>query len=177
MSTKRLVRILSVPLLVAVALWWWLAAVNESERKRAAQHAEEIQGVWVVIELRQLNHEPSEDERRFLESGGYKITITHEKMIHSTDQSEDEMRYRLDTTKTPPVLTLLKNGKVIAKAIYELKGDELKICQGRTPIDGAKPVPPTDFEIQNAAPGTSPSLFILQRERAKENGSAIEERL
>jgi uncharacterized protein (TIGR03067 family) len=123
--------------------------------------AAEIQGTWNVVEMQQVGYEPSEGEREFYKSGGYKITFTKDKMIHSPDHSS--MQYRLDTTKVPGVLELTKDGKVIAKGIYELMGDELRICQGRTPTDGSQPKPPASFDIKQAAPDEFPSLMILRR--------------
>jgi hypothetical protein len=66
-----------------------------------------------------VSHQSSKEEREFLKSGGYKITITADKMIHSPDKSE--MKYRLEVTKSPKVLELLVDGNVIAKAIYDIK--------------------------------------------------------
>ncbi len=123
--------------------------------------AELIQGTWNVLELQQVGYEASEDERNIYKNGGYKITFTKNKTIHSPDHSS--MDYQLDTTQTPHVLELLQSGKVIAKAIYELAGDDLKICQGRTPTDGSEPKPPTSFDIKHAAAGEFPTLMILRR--------------
>jgi uncharacterized protein (TIGR03067 family) len=119
----------------------------------------------VVVDLQQVNREVTKEEREFFKRGGYKITITEQKMIHSPDGSE--ARYRLDTTRTPRVLELLDRGRVTARAIYELKGDDLKICQGRKPTGGENPVPPAAFDITTAAPGAFPTLFVLKREVKK----------
>jgi RNA polymerase sigma factor (sigma-70 family) len=124
-----------------------------------------IRGTWVVVALRQTNHEPTKAEKEFFKKGGYKITITADKMIHSLDKSE--MKYRLDTTRTPRVMEFLEGGKVIAKAIYELKGDDLKFCQGRRPKGGEGPKAPTDFDVRKAQRSEFPTLFILKRDTAK----------
>jgi len=139
-------------------------SADEPELKKD-DDGELIQGTWVVVELQQVNREATKEEKEFYKNGGYTIRITGEKMIHSPDKSEG--RYRLDTSKMPRVLELLEDGKVIAIAIYELKGDDLKFCQGRKPMGGREPEPPSDFDIKKAAPDTFPTLFILKREKAK----------
>ncbi len=126
--------------------------------------AELIQGTWVLVELNQSAHAATEEEKEFLKKGGYKITITGEKMIHSPDNSEG--RYRLDPTKMPRLLEFLEGDKVIVKGIYELDGDDLKFCLGRKPEHGEEPQLPINYDLKNAVPGTFPSLWILKRETA-----------
>jgi uncharacterized protein (TIGR03067 family) len=145
-----------------------ISADDAKPKKDAAGDAQLIRGTWVVVDLQQVNHEVTKEEREFFRKGGYKITITGRTMLHSPDKSEG--RYRLDTAKRPRVLEVLDGGRVVARAIYELKGDDLKICQGRKPTGGGEPVPPADFDIKKAAPGTFPTLFILRREAAKPAG-------
>lgn len=126
-----------------------------------------IQGTWSVVELHQVNHQPSQEEKDFLKSGGYKITITADKLIHSPDNSQ--VKYRLDLTKKPRVLEQLMDEKVFARAIYDLKGHDLKICQGRKPVEGGEPEPPTEFDIAKAKPGTFPTLYVLKRDAARQD--------
>jgi hypothetical protein len=78
------------------------------------------------------------------------------------------MTYRLDQTKSPKVLETLKNGKVIARSIYDLKGNDLKLCMGRKAESG-EPEPPDSFEIPKRKPGTFPTLFVLKRDVAKKS--------
>jgi uncharacterized protein (TIGR03067 family) len=124
--------------------------------------AEKIQGTWIVVELRQAGHTPTAEEQDRYKNGGFKIRITGDRLVYLIDQSGAE--YRLNPSRTPKVMSLLMNGRVIAKAIYELNGDDLKICQGRTPEGGGPPRPPASFDIDKAPPGTSPTLFILKRD-------------
>jgi uncharacterized protein (TIGR03067 family) len=153
----------SFPVLLAgYALSLTTLLAGESGPQRAAEDdAKLIQGTWNVVELHQVSHQSSKEEKEFLKSGGYKIIITSDKLIHSPDKSE--ARYQLDVTKSPKVLELIVDGKVIAKAIYDLKGDNLRICQGRKPPFGGEPEPPTDFDIAKAKIGTFPTLYVLKR--------------
>ena len=137
------------------------AATNKATR----DDAKLIQGNWTVVELLQVNHQSTKEEKEFFESGGYKITITADKLIHSPDKSE--VKYRLDPSRDPRVMDLVLDGTAFARAIYDLKGDDLKICQGRKSIDGREPEPPADFDVARARPGTFPTLFVLKRDVKK----------
>ncbi len=140
--------------------------LNEvNEKKNASNDVKRLQGDWVLLDLQQTNHEATKEEKEFLKKGGWKVTITGDNIIHSPDKSE--ITYRLDLTKTPKVLEWLEDGKVVAKAIYELNGDDLRFCQGRRAEAGEEPEPPADFDIKKAAPGTFPTLFVLKRDTAK----------
>src|SRR3954470_10770134 len=76
--------------------------VGAGPGKKDGDDSKLIQGTWTVVELHQVNSKPTEDEKAFLKSGGYKITITANKLIHSPDKSDGE--YRLDQAKTPKVM-------------------------------------------------------------------------
>ncbi len=143
-----------------------LLAERPGSRKKDEDDAKLVQGTWTVVELHQVSHQSTKDEREFLKSGGYKITITAAKLIHSPDKSEGE--YRLVPGKTPKVMEMLVDGKVVARAIYDLKGDDLRICQGRKHPFGGEAEPPTDFDIAKAKPGTFPTLFVLRRDATKQ---------
>jgi hypothetical protein len=58
-------------------------ADEAGSRKENEDDAKRIQGTWTVVELRQVNQQPSRDEEEFLRSGGSKITVTADKLIHS----------------------------------------------------------------------------------------------
>jgi len=143
-----------------------LLADEPGSRRKDEDDAKRIQGTWTVVELHQVNHQPTKDEREYFRSGGYKITITADKLIHSPDKSEG--KYRLDTTKSPKVMEMLVDEEVVARAIYDLKGDDLRICQGRKHPFGGEAEPPTDFDIAKAKPGTFPTLFVLKRDAAEQ---------
>ncbi|HVK11942.1 MAG TPA: sigma-70 family RNA polymerase sigma factor [Gemmataceae bacterium] len=120
-----------------------------------------IQGTWTVVDLQQVNHEPTKEEREAWKAGQFTITFTARQMVFNVDKSG--MTYRLDPTGKPPVVEWLDGGKVIARGIYGLSGDDLKVCMGRKP-DMGEPEAPTDFDIQKAKPGTFPTLFVMKRQ-------------
>jgi uncharacterized protein (TIGR03067 family) len=144
-----------------------LGADELPQRDTADQDSRRIQGTWSVVELHQTGHRSSKEEKAHLKNRNFKIEITGDTFIYRSDESE--LNYRLDTTQKPKVIDYLIDGKVIAKAIYELKGHDLKICQGRRP-DRGKPKAPSDFNISKANPGTFPTLFVMKRD-AREAGS------
>jgi RNA polymerase sigma factor (sigma-70 family) len=119
-----------------------------------------IQGTWALVDLQQVNHNPTAEERAAWKAGGYTITFTAEKMTFNIDRSS--LTYRLDPSAKPKGLEWLEGDKVIARGIYELAGDDLKICLGRRPTAGEAEAP-ADFDIKKAKPGTFPTLFVLKR--------------
>jgi RNA polymerase sigma factor (sigma-70 family) len=141
--------------------------VVEPEKPKPADDARLIQGTWRVIELHQVGVEPGEAEREALTKGAFKIQITADRLIYLADNSE--AKYRLDASKTPRVLELLSDDKVLARAIYELKGDDLKLCQGRKPEPGEEAMPPSHFDIKKAPKGTFPTLMVMKREPEKKD--------
>jgi uncharacterized protein (TIGR03067 family) len=157
--------LLALGMLCAAAL----PADEAKSKKATVNDAVLIQGVWTVVELHQVVHKPTEEEKEFLKTGKFKVTITVDKLIFSPDKSA--ANYQLDPSRNPKVLKLYdpksKSRKPIALAIYDLKGDDLRICIGREPDQG-DPEPPAGFDIKKAKPGTFPTLFVLKRDRAKE---------
>jgi uncharacterized protein (TIGR03067 family) len=133
------------------------------ERSKSVDDRQLIQGTWTVIDLQQsanLGADAARTQKEFLKTGACKLTVTRDKIIYSLDKSE--MSYRLDPTKAPKVLEVLDDGVVVARAIYELQGNDLKICLGRKPHAGEPAVAPSSFDIKKAAPGTFPTLFVLK---------------
>jgi RNA polymerase sigma factor (sigma-70 family) len=146
--------------------------------------AEKIQGLWTVVDMQQVNHEPTEEERKFWKSGGFTMTITADRIIWNIDNSQ--IRYTLDPSKSPKGMSLelvgepdrgglppdqaevprrpfrrpglIRNGLI--PAIYQLKGDDLMICEGRSG-DGQPPVAFSVTEVRPEHP--FPTLFVLKR--------------
>ena len=162
MTSRRFI----TPLLIIACLVCLLGLLVYEIRPKedANRDAELIQGTWAVVELNQSAHTATAEEKEFFKKGGFKMTITGEKMISSQDKSE--LQYRLNTTKMPRLMEILAGDKVIVKGIYELNGDDLKFCLGTRGERGQEPQLPINYDINNAVPGTFPSLWILKRETA-----------
>ena len=145
-----------------------LATADESSSRR---DAEAIQGVWAVTAIEQVNHQPSDEEKAFLKTGQFTITITADRLTFDPDKSS--MNYRLVTSTTPRRMLWTKTddpaSKVVAIAFYALDGDDLKICVGRGE-PGRELQPPHGFDIKSAPPGTFPTLFVMKRQRGSVQG-------
>ncbi len=129
--------------------------------------AEAIQGIWMVTAIEEVHHQRSDEEKSYLKAGRFTITITADRLTFDVDQSATS--YRLDPSKTPRQMLWSKpddpHGRVVAIAIYELDGDDLKICLGRNRGTELIPLPepPHGFDIKSEPPGTSPTLFVMKR--------------
>jgi uncharacterized protein (TIGR03067 family) len=68
-------------------------------------------------------------------------------------------KYKLDTTKTPRAIDLIieldPNRPIIQPGIYQIQGDELKLC-----LEAAGLLRPTKFE---SARDSTANLFVLKR--------------
>jgi len=102
---------------------------------------DKLQGIWVFTELTDGGKKASDQERDSmrLEFKGDKLTIT----IKDAPKGEGPIvgTYTIDPQKSPATMdiTLEANGKKFTvPAIYELKGDSLKLCHA---VDegGARP--------------------------------------
>jgi len=159
---------LFVPLVTSF-LWLNASFAGEGVAQNNTADDQLIQGTWAIVDIQQVNHAFGKDEADALKAGALKVTITADTMVFSTDKSE--MKYRLDTNRKPRVLETLDHGKVIAKSVYELKGDDLKICMGRKAENG-DPAPPISFDINLRKPGTFPTLFVLKRDSGKQQNDS-----
>ncbi|MFX8918402.1 hypothetical protein ABTN06_18685, partial [Acinetobacter baumannii] len=91
--------------------------------------AEAIQGTWTVTELHQVGKKMTDEEKSFYAGGGYKITFTADTMTHEIDKSS--AKYRLDPTRDEKLIEFVENGAIVALALYDLNGDDLKLSVGR----------------------------------------------
>jgi len=157
--------------LVGKSLAGMLAATDEPARPAAASKppprndSEAIQDTWMVVEIGQVNHQPTEDEKAYWKTGQLTVTITADRLAFDVDKSS--MSYRLDPSMRPKQMMLTatdgpRRGNVVALAIYSLEGDDLKICIGRGDPH-FPPQPPHGFDIKSAPRGTFPTLFVMKR--------------
>jgi RNA polymerase sigma-70 factor (ECF subfamily) len=139
--------------------------VNSEAATGAAEPAEKdeeaIQGVWTVVNLEQVSHQPTEEEKSAYKSGRFTITIRGNKLTFDADKSL--MYFKLDPSQSPKVMTLeVPDGPTIkgpVPAIYRLDGDDMMICQGRL----GDTQPPAGFSVTDRRPGTFPTLWVLKR--------------
>jgi uncharacterized protein (TIGR03067 family) len=94
---------------------------------RAADDKDSLQGVWVAQSMEaDGNAAPAEAVKRM------RFTFKGDKLLvkgNYDDDREDECTYKVDPRQSPKHLdfTPVKEKKPI-RGIYEVKGDELKVC-------------------------------------------------
>lgn len=120
----------------------------------ARNDADQIQGTWSVVSIHH-NGKPVPPEKIKLT----KVTITKDSLAVVPEGEEKEtVPYTLDTTKNPKWIDFTtKGGKTLG--IYELNGDDLKICFNKK--DGAER--PTRFESKADSPNGV--LMVLKRDK------------
>jgi uncharacterized protein (TIGR03067 family) len=131
-----------------------MLAVGASGQEKGKADKDKIEGAWSPVALEREGVKAPQDSFKNLKvtfaDGKVKITGTGNDKV--TDIS-----YTLDPTKKPKEIDFTdftKGGD--AKGIYELDGDNLKMCVDDTPTR------PTDFTTQA---GSSRKLFVLKRDK------------
>ncbi|HLX63452.1 MAG TPA: TIGR03067 domain-containing protein [Planctomycetota bacterium] len=145
----------NMPITLAFAC---LLALSLSLARAAEDPKDALQGVWIAQSgERDGAASPAEDIK------SVKITITADKFtLQEKDEKDMECAYKIDTTQSPKQLDLTpanKENKPV-HAIYELKGDELKICARQA--DSSDGPRPTEFATKK---DSHFALLVLKREK------------
>jgi uncharacterized protein (TIGR03067 family) len=112
---------LSFVALVAGALLASAASIGRA----AEADKDELQGVWAATSM-EINGEPApakEVERTRFTFKGEKLLLRHSK----DEGKEEEGTFKTESKKSPRHLDITIKSKTL-HGIYEVKGDELKVC-------------------------------------------------
>ena len=101
--------------LLTLALLFTTAAPHTDDQ-------ENIQGTWKVMSAADNGHRTPKAAVKDL-----KFVITRDKIIYKFLEKTTEWSYQLDATQTPKWIDL-RDGAATNLGIYELEGDNLKIC-------------------------------------------------
>jgi uncharacterized protein (TIGR03067 family) len=132
-----------------------VAYVAAGQEDKAKEDKQKLQGTWKLIsfEIGGKGDDDTKDENRELVIDGDKITVKNE------GKEVEQDRFVLDPTKKPKsieVTTLTGDEKDKKRlGIYELEGDNLKIC-----IDEKGEARPAEFKTKE---GGSQILVTLKR--------------
>jgi uncharacterized protein (TIGR03067 family) len=119
---------------------------------------DQIQGEWTIVSLESGGKKPPEE---FLKE--MRMIITKDQMIFAKgDKKKEPVTFKLDPGKKPKWINLTAKEagmEIMFPGIYELKGDELKIC---FTAEKEKAERPKEF---TSAEGSRHVLFVLKREK------------
>jgi uncharacterized protein (TIGR03067 family) len=130
----------------AVALLFTQARADDAKKEQ-----EKLQGTWSIV-AGEKDGTPDEEIKKD------KLVVAAEKMTIKKGAGGDEeaVTFTLDPTQKPKQLDIdSKGGKILA--IYELEGDNLKLCFSRPGSER-----PTDFSTKA---GSNRMLVTLKRDK------------
>jgi uncharacterized protein (TIGR03067 family) len=114
---------------------------------------EKIQGTWQVVSAEDSGRKAPDEAVKNI-----KWVITKDKITYKFDDKTTKWSYKLDATKKPKWIDLTE-GDHTTLGIYELEGDNLKICFP----EGRKGERSTAFESKPNS--VNDILIILKREK------------
>jgi uncharacterized protein (TIGR03067 family) len=109
-----------------------------------------LAGVWGVREVANAG-------QRF-PNAGMKLTFAGDQCTMTFNNFSITARYELSASRTPKQITLSRDPDIRWPGIYEVEGDQLKICLDQ----GEKPERPTEFTTP-----TKPGVFLYVMERSR----------
>jgi uncharacterized protein (TIGR03067 family) len=145
-------------LLLGACIVLLLAADAAKEDEASKKDAEKMQGDWAAVSMIQDGTKyPDDDAQSFFRTvKGDEYTVFH------FDQPLAKWKFRLDATKKPKTIDVLKPDDDKAPAvlgIYEFDGDKFKLCVAAPGKDR-----PTAFESKE---GSGQTLSVWEREKKK----------
>lgn len=117
--------------------------------------AEGLHGTWEVVAMNFAGRPASEEECKV-----FRISFDGAKMQMSRVCHHEEYSFTLDPRKKPKRIFLVDGRGSKYSAIYELKGDELRLCLSDRSSGKFVEDCPTEFKVPE---GSFFSLFILKR--------------
>ena len=109
---------------------WWLFTLLTAgfllgaagAKDDAKGDAEKIQGTWKVVSAEDNGRKAPDEAIKNL-----KLVITKDRITYKFGDKTTKWSYKLDSTKKPKWIDLTEGGRTTL-GIYELEGDNLKIC-------------------------------------------------
>jgi uncharacterized protein (TIGR03067 family) len=133
-----------------------LLAGKERSHQALKGDTKKLQGTWMVLVNESKDSKTGEESNARQE---YRVIIEGDRLTWKSLRTEDTVTFRVDSTKTPKTLDLdLHDGKPNNLCIYELEGDNLKICIGHF---GRRR--PSGFDVSKR-PGASLLTFMRKEQ-------------
>lgn len=116
-----------------------------------------LQGIWKIVSMESDGTKISQNDLAAVPSEQTRIRIDGDKWISKATGKEETSSFRLDATKTPRTIDIkASDGKFEQLAIYQLEGDDLKICY----CGVEKQERPTQFAAKRGSPTM---LYVYKR--------------
>jgi RNA polymerase sigma factor (sigma-70 family) len=102
---------------------------DESAKSRAdketAKDSQRLQGTWTIVSVADGGRKARPEQLK-----GAKVVFEKDrfKLYSSADRVKVDATYRLDPSARPPAIDFSRPGRGTELGIYEVKGDELRIC-------------------------------------------------
>lgn len=137
---------MTVTVLLALAIWYPVRGVAQNEKGVA----DSLDGTWRIESL----HEEGREQKDAL---GWLVTFKAGKLsVKVGDTVKGDGTYKADASKEPKWLDI-KTERSSIRAIYEVKGDTLRLCHGRADADERA----TKFASENGTGNRT--LVVLKR--------------
>jgi len=149
-------RFLTVPFVAVLA--FGLCQAGDQPKEKFA----ELEGTWVIVKM-------EIEGKSLLEKGEkWKIVVKDGKATFSPNKDPDAepilLTKVLDASKKPKTVTVAYEGKITFYGIYEVKGDELRVCgDGVDPADEKNPEARRPKKIDSK----EGLLLVFKREKDK----------
>ena len=138
----------AISLLLIFAISFSVLSATENEQTGKIKDEELIQGTWEVVKIEFGNGKTPPDIKNF------KQVFKEGMWRHIGTKAEREGTYKLDSTSNPKAIDTTQ-GETTIFGIYELDGDNLKICMS----EGSGSVRPKEMKAE----GDSISLVTYKR--------------
>ena len=141
--------------LAALAMCAGLALVAAAADDDTKTDQDKLQGPWKLTALESDGKKASDDAVKAM-----RMTVKGDRLYLKEDNKEEEGTFKIDPTKSPKTMDLtIKVGEKMdtVRLIYELKGDDLKLCGGKLGKDR-----PAEFATKT---GSGLHLLIFKREK------------
>jgi uncharacterized protein (TIGR03067 family) len=132
-----------------------LCAAGAIADQTVKKEHEQLQGNWSFVQAEHDGHKSSQDKLKAL-----KLSIGADKLTLRGDKGM-EYAYKIDPAKKPKIIDVTPSDGpdkgMVLQGIYELNGDELKLCLSKPGRDR-----PTEFVSKE---NTGLVLILLKREK------------
>jgi len=138
---------------ILMILLFSLISGNATAKDDVKDDLEKFQGTWKVVSAAEGGQQTPEEHLKDL-----KMIITLEKMTYKFRDVTTVWPYKLDSTKSPKWFDIMDKDHTL-QGIYQLEGDQLKICVPNMGDKGRS----TAFESKPNS--VNHLLIVMERER------------